>query len=47
MTIITKGVWTFRQIKKNQWQVQLDKQHFAFVSTAAVMRGLASMERTA
>ncbi len=45
MTIITKGVWTFRQIKKNQWQVELGKQHFAFVSTAAVMRGLANTEK--
>jgi hypothetical protein len=41
MTIITKDVWTFRQMKQNQWQVLLGGKHFAFVSTAAVMRGLA------
>lgn len=44
METITKGVWTFRQIKQNQWQVLLGQKHFAFVSTAAIMRGLAQLE---
>lgn len=40
---ITKGIWTFKLIRKNQWQVLLGNKHFAYVSTDAINRALASL----
>lgn len=43
METITKGVWTFRQIKQNQWQVLLGDKHFAYVGTDAILRALSAI----
>lgn len=43
METITKGVWTFRQIKQGKWQVLLGDKHFAYVSTDAIMRALSAI----
>ena len=42
--IITKGDWTFKPIRAEQWQVLLKGEHFAYVSTAAILRALAEIE---
>ena len=40
MEIITKGKWTFKLIRNQQWQVLYKGEHFAYVSTDAIMRAL-------
>lgn len=41
--IITKGAWTFKPIRKQQWQVLWKGKHFAHVSTDAILRALAAI----
>lgn len=43
METITKGVWTFRQITENKWQVLLGDEHFAYVGTDAILRALSTL----